>query len=122
MANLYNTIDINDVGMLILLFKMLNYLRLLDDIQFDKSHFYDVISEIFLQQISMNELSLFMVDVSNIWGGILNGSRGIIKIKSIHTLAMNATLFSIELSYKLEILTPTSYKIQMTKIKSRNSM
>ncbi|KII75226.1 hypothetical protein RF11_02517 [Thelohanellus kitauei] len=103
---------------LFIVFMMLYRSRLLNEIEFNSSMFYEISVEIFLLYI-YKECPSILIHFLKIWTGIINGSRNTFRIDTIDKLIFISAIFSINLSSKLITIVDRSGKLEMTKNKKQ---
>ncbi|KII71296.1 hypothetical protein RF11_12090 [Thelohanellus kitauei] len=87
--------------LLIIVFRMMYRLKLLDVIEFDVSTFYDVTVYIFSRLVETMPNSFYIIHLSKIWTGILQRPNNTFFIDTIGKLVYLSAIFSIDLSKKI---------------------
>ncbi|KII69857.1 hypothetical protein RF11_02786 [Thelohanellus kitauei] len=87
--------------MLFKILRMLRRLKFLDEIEFSVTRFYDITQEMFTRYIKKGETPHFILSLSKIWRGILNGSKNSFRIDNIENLIFFARMFSVGISHHL---------------------
>ncbi|KII74850.1 hypothetical protein RF11_12992 [Thelohanellus kitauei] len=107
------------VKMLVIVFRLLHRLRILDEVEFDVTQLYDLSVSTFLRHISTKKYSTFLDDISKILTSVLNGSKNTLHINSIDKLIIFAAIFSYDISSKLKKVLNGDGKFEMTKNKKQ---
>ncbi|KII61923.1 hypothetical protein RF11_07531 [Thelohanellus kitauei] len=100
--------------LIFIVFHMIIRLKLVDGIEFDIGHLYGISLSTLLRYIHRGHDSDILVNVSQIWGRILNASKNTVHIDSIDKLIFFASLYSIELSSELRNIIDGSEDMLLT--------
>ncbi|KII64808.1 hypothetical protein RF11_09770 [Thelohanellus kitauei] len=87
--------------LLIMMFRMIKRLKLLNQIVLDVSKFFDFSVLIFSRQIENMPNSLFVIHLSKIWSKILRGTKNKFVIDNIEQVIYLSSIFCIDLSRKI---------------------
>ncbi|KII66380.1 hypothetical protein RF11_13614 [Thelohanellus kitauei] len=103
------------VRILLMLMRMIDQIRLLDEIEFNVSQLYDVTTWIISRNARQDKNPKFLHYISRIWVRILEGSRNSIQIDTIDKLVTFASVFSNDILMRLHKSISTSTKLEITK-------
>ncbi|KII73826.1 hypothetical protein RF11_08197 [Thelohanellus kitauei] len=100
---------------LLLVLKMINHLRLLDDIQFYFNQFIKITIHMLYRHRPENYDPLLSLGISKIWSGILNSPRNTFQMFRSDKCECLGAVFAIDLSQKLRTAVNTFHKFEVTK-------